>query len=227
MVSVIAMDGPVASGKTVVGREVARRLGFRYLDTGLMYRAMGWQAVNKRVPLDDAFALARLVVETEILLAEDGSGRVTVDGQPLGAELEHPDISRSASLVATVPEVRQAMVAQQRVIAAEGRIVMVGRDIGTVVLTDADLKIYITASVRVRARRRWREIQAAGQEMDFEQVLRDTEARDHRDSTRADSPLRAAVDAVTLDTGEMDIEASVQAILELMDERKTGGPEGP
>ena len=227
MVSVIAMDGPVASGKTVVGREVAQRLGFRYLDTGLMYRAMGWQAVNKRVPLDDAFALARLVVETEILLADDGSGRVTVDGQPLGAELEHPDISRSASLVATVPEVRQAMVAQQRVIAAEGRIVMVGRDIGTVVLTDADLKIYITASVRVRARRRWREIQAAGQEMDFEQVLRDTEARDHRDSTRADSPLRAAGDAVSLDTGEMDIEASVQAILELMDERKTGGAEGP
>ena len=227
MVSVIAMDGPVASGKTVVGREVAQRLGFRYLDTGLMYRAMGWQAVNKRVPLDDAFALARLVVETEILLADDGSGRVTVDGQPLGAELEHPDISRSASLVATVPEVRQAMVAQQRVIAAEGRIVMVGRDIGTVVLTDADLKIYITASVRVRARRRWREIQAAGQEMDFEQVLRDTEARDHRDSTRTDSPLRAAEGAVTLDTGELDIEASVQAILELMDERKTGGPEGP
>lgn len=227
MVSVIAMDGPVASGKTVVGREVAQRLGFRYLDTGLMYRAMGWQAVNKGVPLDDAFALARLVVETEILLADDGSGRVVVDGQPLGTELEHPDISRSASLVATVPEVRRAMVAQQRAIAAEGRIVMVGRDIGTVVLTDADLKVYITASARVRARRRWREILAAGQEMDFEQVLRDTEARDHRDSTRSDSPLRAAEDAVTLDTGELDLEASVRAVLELIGNRETEGREGP
>ena len=227
MVSVIAMDGPVASGKTVVGREVAQRLGFRYLDTGLMYRAMGWQAVNKGVPLDDAFALARLVVETEILLADDGSGRVTADGRSLGAELEHPDISRSASLVATVPEVRRAMVAQQRAIAAEGRIVMVGRDIGTVVLRDADLKIYITASARVRARRRWREIQAAGQEMYFEQVLQDTEARDHRDSTRSDSPLRAAEDAVTLDTGELDLEGSVQAILELIGERETEGREGP
>ena len=221
MVSVIAMDGPVASGKTVVGREVAQRLGFRYLDTGLMYRAMGWQARNKGVPLDDAFALARLVVETEILLADDGSGGVMVDGEPLGAELEHPDISRSASLVATVPEVRRAMVAQQRVIAAEGPIVMVGRDIGTVVLTDADLKVYITASARVRARRRWREIQAAGQEMDFEQVLRDTEARDHRDSTRSDSPLRAAKDAVTLDTGELTIEESVRAVLDLVAERES------
>ena len=219
MVSVIAMDGPVASGKTVVGREVAQRLGFRYLDTGLMYRAMGWQAVNKRVPLDDAFALARLVVETEILLADDGSGRVTVDGQPLGAELEHPDISRSASLVATVPEVRQAMVAQQRVIAAEGRIVMVGRDIGTVVLPAADLKVFMTASPEVRARRRYDELVAQGQSPDYQQVLSNALSRDRIDSQRADSPLARAPDAIEIDTGNLTIDQVVERVLECVGPR--------
>ncbi len=221
-VSVIAIDGPVAAGKTVIGRELSRRLDFRYLDTGVMYRAMGWQARDKGILLDDEAALGQLAQEIVIRLEDGDSSRVTVNGRHLsGADLEHPDIGRSASLVAVVSAVRRAMVAQQRAIATEGSIVVAGRDIGTVVLPDADLKVFLTASVRARARRRWREIQDRGQEVDFEQALQETIARDRRDSTRADSPLAAAQDAVTVDTGGLTIEQSVQAILDLAASRGT------
>ena len=221
-VSVIAIDGPVAAGKTVIGRELARRLDFRYLDTGVMYRAMGWQARDKGILLADEAALGQLAQDTVIRLENGDSDLVTVDGRQLGsAELEHPDIGRNASLAAVVPAVRRAMVAQQRAIAAEGDIVVVGRDIGTVVLTGADLKVFLTAPVGARSRRRWREIRDRGQEVDFEQVLEETIARDHRDSTRADSPLAVAEDAVTVDTGGLTIEQSVQTILDLIASRKT------
>jgi cytidylate kinase len=219
----------VAAGKTVIGRELARRLDFRYLDTGVMYRAMGWQARDKGILLADEAALGQLAQDTLIRLENGDSDLVTVDGRQLGsAELEHPDIGRNASLAAVVPAVRRAMVAQQRAIAAEGDIVVVGRDIGTVVLTGADLKVFLTAPVGARSRRRWREIRDRGQEIrdrgqevDFEQVLEETIARDHRDSTRADSPLAVAEDAVTVDTGGLTIEQSVQTILDLIASRKT------
>jgi cytidylate kinase len=219
----------VAAGKTVIGRELARRLDFRYLDTGVMYRAMGWQARDKGILLADEAALGQLAQDTVIRLENGDSDLVTVDGRQLGsAELEHPDIGRNASLAAVVPAVRRAMVAQQRAIAAEGDIVVVGRDIGTVVLTGADLKVFLTAPVGARSRRRWREIRDRGQEIrdrgqevDFEQVLEETIARDHRDSTRADSPLAVAEDAVTVDTGGLTIEQSVQTILDLIASRET------
>jgi cytidylate kinase len=219
----------VAAGKTVIGRELARRLDFRYLDTGVMYRAMGWQARDKGILLADEAALGQLAQDTLIRLENGDSDLVTVDGRQLGsAELEHPDIGRNASLAAVVPAVRRAMVAQQRAIAAEGDIVVVGRDIGTVVLTGADLKVFLTAPVGARSRRRWREIRDRGQEIrdrgqevDFEQVLEETIARDHRDSTRADSPLAVAEDAVTVDTGGLTIEQSVQTILDLIASRET------
>ena len=212
-VSVIAIDGPVAAGKTTVGREVARRLGYIYLDTGVMYRAVGWLSRERQVSLEDDAGLGRLAREVPIRVEIGEGNMVTVGDCQLGAELEEQDVARRASLVATVPEVRRALVAQQRVLAAEGDIVMVGRDIGTVVLPGADLKIFVTGSVRERARRRWRDLLREDREVDFEQVLQDTRARDYRDSTRADSPLVAADDAVTVDTDGMTVEQVVEQII--------------
>ena len=220
--SVIAIDGPVAAGKTTVGREVARRLDYIYLDTGVMYRAVGWLSRERQVSLDDDAGLGRLAREVPIRVEVEESNLVTVGDRRLGVELEEQDVARRASLVATVPEVRRALVAQQRALAAEGDIVMVGRDIGTVVLPGADLKIFVTGSVRERARRRWRDLLREDREVDFEEVLQDTLARDNRDSTRADSPLVAADDAVTVDTDGMTVEQVVEQIISRLG--KGGGP---
>ena len=213
-VSVIAIDGPVAAGKTVVGRELARRLGFRYLDTGIMYRAVGWLSRQQGLHPDDEEAMGRLAQSTSVRMISEDSDQVLVDAQQVGPELHTPEIARYASLVATIPEVRRAMVREQRAMAAEGDIVMVGRDIGTVVSPDADLKIFLTASVEERARRRWRQFRREGREVDYTEVLQETRARDRRDSTRADSPLLAAPDAVTLETDHLSVDQVVGLILE-------------
>ena len=203
----------MAAGKTSVGRELSRRLGFTYVDTGVMYRAVGWLSRERQVSLEDDAALGRLAREAPIRVEGQDGELVLVGDRQLGAELEEQDIARRASLVATIPEVRRAMVAQQRAMAAEGNIVMVGRDIGTVVAPEADLKVFITGSVRERARRRWRDLLREDRELDFEQVLQDTRARDHRDSTRADSPLLAAGDAVTIETDNLTVDQVVELII--------------
>jgi cytidylate kinase len=212
--SVIAIDGPVAAGKTVVGRELARRLGFKYLDTGIMYRAVGWLSRQQGLYPDDEEAIGRLAQSATVRVVGEDSDQVMVGEQQVGPELHTPEIARYASLVATVPEVRRAMVREQRIISAEGKIVMVGRDIGTVVLPDADLKIFLTASVEERARRRWRQFRREGREVDYDEVLQETRARDRRDSTRADSPLLAALDAVTVETDDLSVDQVVDLILE-------------
>lgn len=218
-VSVIAIDGPVAAGKTVVGRELARRLGFRYLDTGMMYRAIGWLSRQQGLHPDDEEAIGELAQNTQVRIVGEDSDQVTIDDQHIGSELNTPDIARYASLVATISQVRRAMVREQRAISAEGRIVMVGRDIGTVVLPDADLKIFLTASVEERARRRWRQLQREGREVDYTEVLQETRARDLRDSTRADSPLIVALDAVTLETDHLSVDQVVDLALEKVCQR--------
>ena len=212
-VSVIAIDGPVAAGKTVVGRELARRLGFRYLDTGMMYRAVGWLSRQQGLHPDDEEAIGKLAQSTTVRIVGDDSDQVMVGDQQVGPELHSPDIARYASLVATISQVRRAMVREQRVMSAEGNIVVVGRDIGTVVLPDADLKIFLTASVEERARRRWRQFQREGREVDYTEVLQETRARDWRDSTRSDSPLKAAVDAVTLESDHLTVDQVVDRVL--------------
>ena len=212
--SVIAIDGPVASGKTVVGRELARRLGFRYLDTGLMYRAITWLALHCATPIGDAAKLGDLARSHEIRLYGQDSEKVLVGGHELGRELRDALVENNVSLVARVPEVRRALVEQQRRMAREGMIVMAGRDIGTVVLPDADLKVFLSASPEERARRRWQDLLDQGQDVNFQQVLQDTQARDEIDSSRADSPLRPAHDALTLNTGLLSIELVVQRILQ-------------
>jgi len=216
---VIAIDGPVAAGKTTVGRELARRLGLNYLDTGVMYRAITWLALRRKVSIADEAGLGRLAQGSTIRLAGQDSSAVFVSGELVGPELWEPQVVRNVSQVARVPEVRRALVEQQRALAAEGRMVMVGRDIGTVVLPNADLKLFITASAEVRARRRWQELRDQGQEPDLDQVLQETRERDRIDSQRADSPLIPAKDAVLVETDELSAEQVTDLIIQQVREQ--------
>ncbi|MCH8106828.1 MAG: (d)CMP kinase [Chloroflexi bacterium] len=212
-VSVIALDGPVASGKSVVGRELARRLAFRYLDTGVMYRAITWLALRCGTSLADEESLGNLANRHPIRLSGTESNQVWVGEHQLGPELRDARVERQVSLVSRMPQVRRVLVQQQRTLAKEGNIVMVGRDIGTVVLPNADVKVYLSASPEARAHRRLKDLVDQGQDVDFQQVLGETIQRDDMDSNRADSPLRPAEDALTLDTGELTIDQVVEQIL--------------
>lgn len=212
-ISVIAIDGPVAAGKTVVGRQVAQRLGFKYLDTGVMYRGVTWLALRCAVPVEDTNALGELARNHPIRLKGQDSDIVLIGRHEVGPELREPQIDRNVSQVSLIPEVRVALVAQQQALAEEGNIVMVGRDIGTVVLPKADLKIFLTASVEERARRRWQDLVRQGHGVDYQQVIQDTRHRDAMDSQRAMSPLIPAGDAIQLNTDGLTTDQVIEAIL--------------
>ena len=209
----IAIDGPVASGKTSVGRRAAELLGFRFLDTGLMYRAVGWSALGRGVALDDEDALAALAEGMAFdFMVCGGEHRVMVDGDDVTERLHEHPVSGAASAVAAVSGVRRVLVARQRAIAGQGPIVMVGRDIGTVVLVDAPVKVYLTASVEVRAERRHRELAAAGGTVGYRQVVSDLRRRDKMDSERDDSPLRPAEGAVMLTSDGLSVDELAREI---------------
>ncbi len=222
-VGVIAIDGPVAAGKTMAGRELAKQLNFRYLDTGIMYRAITWLALKNATSMGDETALGALAGENPIRLDGWNSDQVLVGGVSVGTELREAEVDHHVSLVSRVPAVRRALVQQQRAIASHNNIVMVGRDIGTVVLPDADLKIFITASLEERSRRRWREFLAQGREADFQRVLDETKTRDEVDSQRADSPLTPAEDAWVLNTDGLTGEQVVDLIVQRVNESCRGG----
>ena len=213
-VQVIAIDGPVAAGKTVVGRRLAQRLGFDHLDTGNMYRAITWLALDRNVPVSDDEALGKLAEDNPIRLDGQDAEQVIVGSHRLGPQLRAPEVTGQVSLVSKVSAVRRALVRQQRELASKGNIVMIGRDIGTVVLPNADLKVYLQASAEGRARRRWREMREQGSDVSFQQVLQETQARDEIDSGREDSPLMMAQDAFLLDTDGLDVEQVVDRIMQ-------------
>ena len=213
-ISVIAIDGPVAAGKTAVGRELARALGFGYLDTGIMYRAITWLALDHGITVDDETSLGELARSYPLGLMGEDSNQVLVDGYTLGPELRDSTVNRNVSIVSKASLVRRELVAQQRNTAAQGKIVMIGRDIGTVVLPDADLKVYLTASPEKRAQRRWQEMQDRGEAVELLTVLSETIARDEIDSGRDDSPLKPADDAWELNTDGLDIQQVVQKIVD-------------
>lgn len=214
----IAIDGPVASGKSAVGGLVAGRLGYRFLDTGAMYRALTWWALENGVdPLDEA-ALGRLAGETQMTVhaAPAGSGEhsgVRVDGRDVTPFLRTPSVEANVSFVSRVPAVREAMVALQRKLAAGEPLVMAGRDIGTVVLPDADLKVYLDASRQERGRRRQEQQALKGEKVSLEKVLEDLAQRDAIDSGREASPLRPAADAVIVNTDGLSLEETVERVL--------------
>lgn len=210
----IAIDGPVGSGKTAAGRKLASRLGHMFLDTGVMYRAITYLALQQVISLEDPAALTQLALKADLKLAA-GFGeesRVIVESIDVTDELRSPEVDRSVSAVSAVSGVREVLVRLQREIAEKGRIVMVGRDIGTVVLSGAGLKIYLDASVDVRARRRHDQLRESGSDIAFETVLADLRRRDELDSTRDIAPLRPAKDAVNLPTDDLGLEEVVDRL---------------
>ena len=216
-VSTIAIDGPVASGKTVVGRRLAKKLGFQFLDTGLMYRAVTLAALQRSVPLADDTALATLASQAGITVTDTPRGtRVYLNNQDVTDFLRDPEVEVAVSRVSEVAGVRAVLVTKQREMASAGSIVMVGRDIGTVVLADADVKVYLQASVQERAKRRHIEQIGTEDETSAEAVQEKLEARDLQDSQRAASPLRPAEDAQVVHTDGLSIEQVVDQIAQLV-----------
>ena len=203
----------MAAGKTVVARSLAHRLGYKYLDTGVMYRAITWLSLQVGISVDDESALGALASANPVSLEGESSDQVRVGGHLVGPELRDSQVTGLVSLVSRVSAVRSALVRQQRLIGAQGDIIMVGRDIGTVVLPDADLKVFLTASPEVRARRRWQELRDQGQTVNLQQVLRETIARDDLDTLRADSPLAPAAEALRMDTDNTSAEQVVGDLL--------------
>jgi cytidylate kinase len=217
----VAIDGPVASGKTVAARALAASLGHLYLDTGAMYRGAAYLALHFGVDLDNERAILALLEHHRIRLVPDESAsagyRVEIDGVDTGTRLFDPEVSSAVSTVAALPGVRNARVAEQRAIAEEGPVVMAGRDIGTVVLPDARFKFYLTASVEERADRRAKEFAERGLDVSIDEVREQIEERDRLDRNRAVAPLRAAGDAVVIDSTALqagDVLLRMRAIID-------------
>ncbi|MBM3143397.1 MAG: (d)CMP kinase [Chloroflexi bacterium] len=219
--SIIAIDGPAASGKSTLAERLARRLDFLYFDTGVMYRAVTWLALDQGISVDDERAVTRLSQKAQIDVQPPSrkDGRVydvLVDGEDITWEIRRPEVDANVSVVSAFRGVREAMTTQQRRIGQRGQVVMVGRDIGTVVLPDADLKIYLDASVEERAHRRWKERLALGEDASFEAILEAMRRRDQIDSTRDVAPLRPAEDAVIIESDTLSIEKVLEATLDLV-----------
>lgn len=228
--STIAIDGPGASGKSTTGQLVARRLGYLYFDTGAMYRALTWAALEMGLDISDEEAITALAekLEIEVVASTVEDGRqytVYADGKDVTWQIRSPEVDAHVSPVSAYPGVRAALTEQQRRIGQRGKVVMVGRDIGTVVMPGADLKIYLTASLEERARRRYKEMLERGEKSSYEEVLALMRQRDEIDSGRKVAPLRAAPDAVIIDTENLSIPQVLAKVLELIFCRNKSLPE--
>lgn len=213
---IIAIDGPVGSGKSTLARRVAELLGYMYVDTGAMYRALALKALRHRILPDAADALVALAHDTRIdLRAEEEGQRVFLDGEDVTMEIRTPEVSQAASKIAVNAGVRQVLVAEQRRAGQQGGVVMEGRDIGSVVFPDAGLKIFLTASPEVRAERRWREHEQKGDAIDLKTTLEEIYERDRRDLQRSSSPLVRAADAVVVDSTAMEPEEVARLVVML------------
>src|SRR5262245_14548403 len=215
---IIAIDGPSGAGKGTVARALAAELGYRHVDSGAMYRAVGWKAVRDRVPLDDEGAVAALAAASRISVAQS---LVSIDDADVTRAIRTPDIDRAAAAVARLPNVRAVLVARQRALGEGGGIVMEGRDIGTVVFPDADVKIYLDAAPDERARRRASDPAHAGMPAAVSDVAKMLTERDRSDSTRAASPLYAAKDAIVVDTTGRAVDEVVKDVMALVSARKS------
>ena len=212
----VAIDGPAGAGKSTIAKRIARRLGYIYVDTGAMYRAMAYYLIQNQVDAADQEAIAAACQHADISICyQDGEQVVLLNGENVNAYLRTEAVGNMASVSSVVPEVRKKLVELQQKLARETNVVMDGRDIGTVVLSDADVKVYLTASVETRAKRRFLELQEKGESADLAKIAADIEDRDYRDMHRDISPLRQAEDATLVDSSDMTIDQVVERILEL------------
>jgi len=214
---VVAIDGPAASGKSTTARMVARRLGYLWVDTGAMYRALALKALREGIRPDDRERLKEMVDRTDVYLEErDGGLRVFLDGEDVTEAIRSPEVTRAVSWVCTFPFVRQAMMRLQREMACGGGVVMEGRDIGTVVVPDAEVKVFLDADIKERARRRWKELGERGVNVSLEEVERELAERDRKDAEREHAPLRRAPDAIVVDTTDLSIDEQVDRIVQMI-----------
>lgn len=220
----IAIDGPAGAGKSTVAKAAAKAFGFIYVDTGALYRAIAYFAVSQGAEVSDAADVTALLPKiTAELKYLDGAQHVFVNGEDVTDRIRTPEVSMGASAVSAIPAVRDFLFDLQKKIAAENSVVMDGRDIGTVVLPNADVKIYLTASAEERARRRHRELTEKGETIGFEEVLADVNKRDYNDTHRETAPLKQAEDAVLCDTTNVDLQGAIDMLINIISERITVG----
>lgn len=216
----IAIDGPSGAGKSTLARKLASKLGFIYVDTGALYRTVGLYIYRKEIDPKDNETVASVLPEIEVSIAFiNGEQHVYLNGEDVSADIRLHEVSQYASLTSAIPEVRRFLFDTQRKLAAENNVIMDGRDIGTVVLPDAEVKIFLTARPEVRAERRYKELLERGQEVDFEQVLADVVRRDDQDMNRPIAPLKPAEDSVILDTSECSFDESLDLLFKTAKEK--------
>lgn len=213
----IAIDGPAGAGKSTISKFVATEMGYLYIDTGAMYRAIGYKALKNGISLDESEKIDAMAQETDIELkiTDNGQG-LFLDGKEVTTEIRTPEVSMAASRVSAIGGVRKTLVDLQRKIAGSNNVIMDGRDIGTVVLPDAEVKVFLTATVEDRAMRRYLELKEKGMDVSYQSVLEDMEKRDYNDTHRDQSPLRAASDAMVVDTSGQTLGESVQMIVDII-----------
>lgn len=220
----IAIDGPAGAGKSSIAKEVSGRLGFIYVDTGALYRTVALNAIRQGIDLNDANAVIHTLDTADIQLAfEDGSQKVLLNGEDVSSQIRTEEVSAGASKVSAIPKVREFLFDLQKNIAAKNDCLMDGRDIGTVVLPHADLKIFLTASPEERAQRRYKQNLERGMEADYNQILKEVNERDYQDTHRDIAPLKQADDAVLLDTTDMTFDEVVDHLLKLVEEKRNHG----
>ena len=217
----VAIDGPSGAGKSSLARRAAAQLQFLYVDTGAIYRSIAWYALQEKVSLESAQEIAALLpgLQLSVSYGEDGLQHMLVNGMDITEQIRLPEVSAASSKVAAVPAVREYLLEMQRQLAREHNVIMDGRDIGTVVLPEADCKIFLTASAQVRARRRCTELAERGTPVAYETVLEDMQRRDEQDRTRSVAPLQQAKDAVLLDTSALNFEESARALVQIIKEK--------
>ena len=217
----IAIDGPAGAGKSTIARKVAAELSIIYVDTGAMYRAIGAYAIRKGVDTKDAPTVAALLPEIslELTYSEEQGQRIFLNGEDVSSEIRLPEMGMAASNVSAIPEVRAFLLEQQRGMAKRQSVIMDGRDIGTVVLPDAEVKIFLTASAEERARRRWKEFSEKGLPDTYEEILADVIRRDEQDMNRPIAPLKQADDAILLDSTALNFAETVEKVKEIIKER--------
>lgn len=223
----IAIDGPSGAGKSTIARAAAKRFGFIYVDTGAIYRTVGLAAYRGGIDRRDASAVEALLPQLEIAMryTDAGEQHMYLNGEDVTALIREPEISICASDVAALPSVRAFLMELQRRMARENSVIMDGRDIGTVVLPDAEVKIFLTASAEARARRRLLELEQKGMKQSFDEVLRDIKYRDEQDSHRAAAPLKKAEDAIAVDTSELNFDESLELVVKIIRQKLGIGAE--